>query len=239
MDEESHLGKSRKPLSSASAIMHRHDKKRRKWFHNLLHPDHSKTSKHSMKSKPGKALAECTVSRSLEDVGLMNLSVIGMPQQRAASDINLNGDDDSHSVTSVSSCESDVATCELLNTSPKGSSDTKLSLHRHLSRRSQSRRSHWEAVVSGNSSDNEYSESDCSETVQTERSRSLSADDQIERSRSLSADDQGSDSYFSGWFSYLPFGVGYNMSGSADSLDSQSDEQRTLKHLLIEQDSQV
>ncbi|XP_052794646.1 multiple C2 and transmembrane domain-containing protein 1-like isoform X1 [Mya arenaria] len=210
MEDERKL---RKPLSSASAIMHRHDKKHKKWFRNLLHGDTS--SKHSQKEEHARGrvygdMSDRAVSKSLENVGQLSLRLFGLPSKRASSESYLNGDDDNQSVTSASSCDSDSANFFLGEPSPAQSGGP---LNQH----------NVTPLPSACSSDNDLSET---ESVNLAPAQGT-----------ISEPDQSGDSYFPNWFSYLPFSVGYNLSSSTDSLNSQSEERCALTHLLTMSDS--
>lgn len=194
----------RKPLSSASAIMHRHTKKKRKWLHNLLH--HGDDGKRDGKKVSGSQFyvdkPDKSVSRSLENIGHMNLSVVGFSScpEKSSSALHLLPDEDSMSVTSVSSCDSD---CSMV----ADGADAEAGITR---------------IASSNSSDND-NVSDIESGYHPSREPGVS---------------QSQDSNFSNWFSYLPFGIGYNsIRGSSDSLNSQSEERKTLSHLLSQSDS--
>ena len=194
----------RKPLSSASAIMHRHTKKKKKWLHNLLHGDEAKRGE--KKTDASRSLfymekPDKSVSKSLENIGQINLSVAGFSScpERSSSVLQLPPrDDDDMSVTSVSSCDSDCSAMA------EGFDDT--GRHRHTSK-------------SSNSSDTE----------------NISDNEPLYIPISVT---RAQDSGFSNWFSYLPFGIGYNITqGSTESLNSQSEERKTLAHLLGQSDS--
>lgn len=205
----------RKPLSSASEIMSRHtQKKKRRWLHNILHGD-TKTSEDrkrtASRSQFYADLSDKSVSRSLENIGNLNLSVIGFPRQpeRALSDMRLPQEEDNLSLTSASSCESDSS---------------------FVFRKQNVRNKHKKrrpASPSSCSSDTDYV-SEC-ETVE-----SVLLSDDTQNSEVPSAQE----SAVSTWFNYLPFSVGYNRTdGSTDSLNSQSEERKTLSHILEQSDS--
>ena len=96
----------KKPLSSASEIMSRHDKKKRRWFRNLIHNRDTKVSEHSRKGKRKRGVEpSSSITSSLEHAGQLSLSAIGIPERVEKASVK---DDDEYS-SSVSSNESDQA----------------------------------------------------------------------------------------------------------------------------------
>ena len=193
----------KKPLSSASAIMNRHHKKRKKWYKTFLHGEGKKTDHRETIDRED---LHKGVSRSLENVGQMNMSLLGF-QGRASSASYLSRDDDS---VSVSSSESDTA--DILGYPLQG---------RQLQR-----------VQRYSSSDNEMtSESDVTDSYVNES-------DNYQKQMLRKVDNPNektntTETGFSNVLSYLPLGLAPAATrGSSDSLLSQSEEKKTLVHLI-------
>ncbi|KAL4227592.1 Multiple C2 and transmembrane domain-containing protein 2 [Mactra antiquata] len=199
----------KKPLSSASEIMNRHEKKRKKWYRNLLHGGQDKSGHHKKINTLDVTNQDdrCkSVSRSLEDVGHLSLSLVGIPE-RASSASSLLNDEDSLSATSS---ESDTVEFYL------------------TSAHQRSPKFRYKGSFSSETSDNEV----LSESEMYADSQS----DIIDTFSSEGKDNSERGSYRSGITSsicsYLPFGVGNSSRTSLDSLASQSEEKKTLVHIL-------
>lgn len=207
----------KKPLSSASEIMNRHEKKRKKWYRNLLHGHGQDKSGHKKLNMLNVASYQDdrhkSVSRSLEDVGHLSLSLVGIPE-RSSSTSSLLNDDDSLSTASISSSESDTVEFYLTSSGQR------------------SPRFRFQGSFSSASSDNEgMSENDLFTDSRTDFSESYDGenkDNSIERS--------SNSGFTSSICSYLPFGGGNASRTSLDSLASQSEEKKTLVHILYESD---
>lgn len=198
-----------KPLSSASEIMNRHAKKRKKWYQTLLHGD----GRQAQHKKPGaKDEMHKGVSRSLENVGHLNLSVIGIRERASSATYLPAKDDDSLSTASLSSSESETADVF-------GGSCSK----RRRSFKNEPR-------SSSASSDNEMT----SENEFLETSVDDDADKELTSNKNISDGPAHLDLGFSNiLYNYLPFGFSPAASrSSSESLISQSEEKKTLEHLI-------
>ena len=206
--------KPRQPLSSASEIMSRHDKKKRKWYKRVLKGE----SKDKELGKPV-PLADKSISKSLENVGNLNLSVMGIPV-RASSFSHVTVDGDDYSLSSISSNESDTSE----HTSPE------------LTARSQSldrrkREQEYFRKLSAQSSDSETS-TDTNPIWQDFNARNS---DSV--NSNTAQEENSKDSGFS-FYSYLPFTWGSTPRGSWESVCSQPEEKKALMHLVHESDSE-
>lgn len=194
----------KKPLSSASAIMNRHEKKRKKWYRNLLHGDSKKVDKEKMHKE---AISK-GVSRSLENVGQMNMSLLGI-HEHTLSTSSFPRDEDS---ISVSSSESD--TVDIFSSScPE-------------QRRQLWREQRFSSSDTEMTSENEFLDSATNGSDSSKRQSPVKKRDSEELS-------SVSDSGFSFLQNYLPLAFAPGASrGSSDSLLSQSEEKKTLAHLI-------
>lgn len=212
--------KSKKPLSSASEIMSRHDKKRHKWFRNLLHHHEPKqTSSKEAARKPVQpeptAAADKTVSRSLENIGEQTLRVIGL-DGRAASLSQLAPDEDNISVTSCSSTDSDYVPAD----SP--------SQRDLLARQASTFSSDSESSIDFNPIWQDFDSENSDLIAQHGVPKSSSSPRRRGNSGSIHTSESGLSSLF---YSYLPF-WGSSTKGSMESLNSQSEDKRALVQLV-------
>lgn len=203
--------KTRQPLSSASEIMSRHAKKKRKWYQRVRKGD----NKDEVKEKA--PFLDKVISRSLENVGNLNLTVMGF-SVRASSYSDLNYDGDSCSLSSVSSNESD--TSEL--TAPDDTSVAQNS--NRLKQKQRFRKISLQSSDSETSTDNPIWQDFNTNITQ-------SVDSHVAQAGS------SKDSGFS-FYDYLPLNLGSALRGSWESVCSQPEEKKALLHLLQESDSE-
>ena len=211
----------KKPLSSASEIMSRHGKKKRRWFRNLL-PGHESSKQLEKRRKTQPDISDVLVSRSLESVGNLNLSVIGFDQKAASYSNLLNQDGDD---LSLSSTDSDQ---------PDSLSDSML-----LDSRGDNSRKH---LLSTNSSDSESSIDfganpiwqDFKIGAQYERTPAVNIPKEDKFAQSATP----ADSSFIGIFqNFLPKSWTSASRSSIDSLGSQSEEKKALIHFVNQSES--
>ena len=203
--------KLRQPLSSASEIMSRHDKKRRKWYKRVIKGD---IKEEDVKKGP---FTDRVISRSLENVGNLNLTVMGFPV-RASSASNVTKDGDDYSLSSISSNESDTSE----HTSPE---------HQSLDRRKLNERFR---KISTQSSDSDNS---CYNPIWQDFNAGNTVSNVQSSSSVPHATDTFKDSGFS-FYDYLPFAWGNPLEGSWESVCSQPEENKALLHLVHESDSE-
>ena len=206
--------KLRQPLSSASEIMSRHDKKKRKWYKRVLKGD---DKDEDPKNVP---FSDRVISRSLENVGNLNLTVMGFTPVRASSASNVTKDGDDCSLSSISSNESDTSE----HTSPE---------HQSLDRRKLNQRFRKISTQSSDSENSIYSpiwqdfnagNSNIVNNVQISSSAAEAAESSKDPGFSL--------------YDYLPFTWGNPLEGSWESVCSQPEESKALMHLVQESDSE-
>ena len=189
-----------------------HDRKKRKWYKNFLgggsnELDSEKKGKHKV------------ISKSLENVGNLNLTVMGFPV-RASSFSNVINDDDNYSMSSISSNESDTSE----RTNPEHSSLSQ-TLDRRKAEKTHSRK------FSSHSSDSEASADMTPIWQDFNAGRGGSVDSNTAQAES------SKDSGFS-FYSYIPFTWGSTPRGSWESVCSQPEDNRALVHFVQESDSE-
>ena len=199
--------KLRQPLSSASEIMSRHDKKKRKWYKRVLKGDNKEEE---IRKDP---FSDKVISRSLENVGNLNLTVMGFPV-KASSYSNVTKDGDDFSLSSISSNESDTSE----HTSPE---------HQSLDRRKLNDRFR---KISAQSTDSENS-------IDSPIWQDFNAGSIVDNVQSSSRAESSKDPGFS-FYDYLPFTWSNPLRGSWESVCSQPEEKKALMHLVHESDSE-
>ena len=207
--------KTRQPLSSASEIMSRHhDRKKRKWYKNLL-KGHSKEVDCDER---GIQPPDKIISKSLENVGNFNLTVMGFPV-RASSFSNVINNDDAYSVSSTSSNESDTSE----RTTPEHTSVSRILDRRKLEP--------YSRKFSFHSSDSETS----TDMAPIWQDFNASGGDSVDFNNAQV--ESSKDSGFS-FYSYLPFTWGSTPMGSWESVCSQPEDKKALVHLIHNSDSE-
>ncbi|KAH3839143.1 hypothetical protein DPMN_112567, partial [Dreissena polymorpha] len=210
---ESEKKKLKHPISSASAIMHRHDRKQKKWYRRFL-PLTSEKSLHKQSGNlltlPHHLLSETSYTRSLEDVRQIYLAVPGVTETQMFSELNLSQNDDNQSDNSLSSAESDCWSS--VSASPKQRKKNAI----------------YKRLVSENSENHDGSSESEMSPAKSSLCRVKAAD--IDRSTISDSDD-------SSWALDLPPRMrGYNR-GSTESINSQCEARHTISRLLSQSDS--